>query len=97
MKPVLGLILTYLIVNLGVVASGVGIGLLLRRVLPAVDLGAGILIGVVATGLSIHFFLRLLSFAEVFDLTDLEGDDFAPPVRVYSVGSTRSERKRRRK
>ena len=45
----------------GVIASGIGIGLLLRWVLPSVDLGAGILIGIVSIGLSIHYFLRILA------------------------------------
>jgi hypothetical protein len=97
MKALLGLLITYLVVNLGVVASGVGIGLLLRWALPSVDLGTGILIGVVTTGLSIHYFRRLLSLAEFHDLTDLEDDDFAPPIWVYPQGPARSGRKRKRK
>ena len=97
MKALLGLLFTFLAVNLAVIASGIGIGFVLRWVLPSVDLGAGILIGVVSTGLSIHYFHRLMTFSELFSFRDLEDDDFDSSVRIYPVGSTRSGRKRRRK
>ena len=47
MRAFVGLLVTFLAINLGVIASGTGIGFLLRWVLPSVDLGAGILIGLV--------------------------------------------------
>ena len=97
MKPVLGLLALYILVNLGVLASGVGIGLVFRWMLPSVGLGTGILIGVVSTGLSVHYFLRIMSFIEYFDLTRDEDDDFLPPIQVYSVEPTRSVRKRKRR
>jgi hypothetical protein len=98
MKSVLLLLVSYLVVNFGIVASGVAIGFLLRWVLPSVDLGASILIGVVTTGLSIHFFHKLMALGDVFELPELEDDDLALPVRVYPVvGSSRSARKRKRK
>lgn len=97
MKPLLGLLITYLVVNLGVIAASVAIGFLLRWLLPSVDLGTGILIGIVSIGLSIHYFFRLLSFAEFHDFAEEDDDDFVPPVRVFPVGSTRSGRKRKRK
>ncbi len=97
MKALLGLLTTFLVVNLGVIAFGIGIGLLLRWLLPSVDLGTGILIGVVSMGLSIHYFSRILAFGEVRDFPDGEDDDFRPPIIVYPQSLPRSGRKRKRK
>jgi len=97
MKPVLGLLSIYILVHLGIIASGVGIGLVLRWMLPSVSLGTGILAGVASTGLSLHYFLRLLTFIEYYDLSRGEDDDFPPPIQVYPVGPTRSVRKRKRR
>lgn len=96
MKSVLGLLLVYLVVFLVFVACGVVTGFVLRWALPSVDLGTGILIGVVSTGISLHFFLRLMDFFEYVNLTTDE-DDELPPIRVYPVGVGRSSRKRKRK
>ena len=97
MKAFLGLLVTFLVVNLAVIASGIGIGLLLRWVLPSVDLGAGILIGIVSIGLSIHYFLRILALGEVLEFPDGEDDDFSAPIIVYPQSPSRSGRKRKRK
>lgn len=96
MKPVLGMFFIYLIFNLGLIAFGVAIGFLLHWILPSVDLGTSILIAVVATGFSIHYFIRLLKFSEYLDLPRSEEDDDLPPIWVYPA-STRSARKRKRK
>ncbi len=97
MKPVLGLLAIYLFVHLGFIALGVGIGFLLRWLLPSVDLGTGILVGVVSTGLSVHFFLRMLALSEYLDVMEDEDGDSSSLIRVYPVGQTRSTRKRKRK
>jgi hypothetical protein len=70
MKPLLVILVTYLAINPGMAALRIGMGFLLHWILPAVDLGISILIGVVVTGLSIHFFIRLLIALEAFDITD---------------------------
>jgi hypothetical protein len=97
MKAILGLLFVYVLVNLGLIALGVGIGFLLHWMLPSVDLGTGILIAVVATGFSIHYFIRLLWFSEFLEPPRYEEDDNLPPIRVYPLGSPRSGRKRKRK
>jgi hypothetical protein len=74
----------------------VGIGSLLHRMLPSVDLGTDILVGVVSAGFSIHYFIRLPWFSEFLELPRYE-DDESPPFRVYPLGSLRSGRKRKRK
>ncbi len=96
MKAVLGLLITFLVVNLGVIASGVGIGLLLHWVLPSVDLGEGILIGIVSTALSIHYFGRILALGKVRDFPDGDDDDFGAPIIIYPQSPSRSGRKRKR-
>jgi hypothetical protein len=58
----LGVLLIFLIVESGLIAIGIGFGFLLHRTIAAVDVGTGILIGVVATGFSILFFVRLMTF-----------------------------------
>ncbi|MEJ7618201.1 MAG: hypothetical protein WKF30_14835 [Pyrinomonadaceae bacterium] len=60
----LWVVLVYLVINLFLLGLGLGLGFLLHWVLPAVDLGVGILIGVVTTGLATHFFLRLNHLSE---------------------------------
>ncbi len=97
MKAALGLLLVYALINLGMIAVAVGIGFLLHWILPSVDLGTGILIAVVATGFSIHYFIRLIWFSDFLELTRYEYDDVSPTVRVYPLASPRSGRKRKRK
>ena len=96
MRSVLGLLALYIMFNLGLVAVGGVVGYLLHRMLPSIDLGMGILIGVVSTGFSIHYFIRLLQFAEFLEPPHYEGDDGLPPIRVYPLASPRSGRKRKR-
>ncbi len=97
MKVFLGLLFVYLVLNLGLIAVGVGIGFLLHWMLPSVDLGTAILIAVVSTGFSIHYFVRLLRFSEFLESPRYEYDDNLPPVRVYPLAAPRSGRKRKKK
>ena len=46
MMAILGLLFVYILINLGMVAVGVGIGYLLHWLLPSVDLGTSTLIAV---------------------------------------------------
>ncbi len=96
MKAILGLLVVFILINLGLIAVGVGIGSLLHWMVPSIDRGTSILIAVVATGFSIHYFIRLLKFSEYLDLPRSEEDDELPPIWVYPA-STRSARKRKRK
>ncbi len=96
MKAILGLLFLFILINLGLIAVGVAIGFLLHWILRSVDLGTSILISVVATGFSIHYFIRLLKFSEYLAPPRSEDDDELPPIWVYPA-STRSARKRKRK
>jgi hypothetical protein len=54
----------YLAINLFLLGLGIGIGFLLHWILPAVDLGVGILIGVVTTIASVNLYLRFHGITE---------------------------------
>ena len=54
MRSLLGFLFIYLLVKTFLIALGVGIGFLLHWIVPAIDVGMGVLIGVVATGFSIY-------------------------------------------
>ena len=62
MKSFLSLLFFYLLFNVLLIALGIGIGFLLHWILPAVEIGMSILIGVVASGISLHFGIQLNSF-----------------------------------
>lgn len=97
MKVFLGLLLVYLVIHLGLIAIGVGFGFLLHGLMPSVDLGMGILTGVVSAGFSIHYFFRLLGFFGFLELPLDPDDDEFPPIRVYPLGPSRSAKRRKRK
>ena len=97
MLPLLGLLAIYLLINLGLIGLGVGIGFLLHWMLPSVDLGMGVLIGVVATGFSIHYYARLMKVVDAYNHYEDEDEDLLPPSRILVLGSPRAGRKRKRK
>jgi hypothetical protein len=84
----------YLIIQLLLVGVGAAVGLLLHWVAPAVDLGSAVLIGVVSTGFSVHFFGKLISALDV-DVPGEEGDDEERVVRLYPVKPPRPRRRKR--
>ncbi len=70
MKSLFGMLFLYLLFNVLLIALGIGIGFFLHWILPAVEIGMSILIGVVASGFSLHFWIRL--FAYLGDYTEEE-------------------------
>ena len=62
----LTIIVFYLIVLVFIVGLGAGIGFLLNWMMPTVELGIGILIGVVATGFCLDLVGRLLNSYDSF-------------------------------
>jgi hypothetical protein len=61
MKWLLSFLAAYLILLIGLLVLSIGTGYVLHRLMPSVDLGMGILIGLVATGFTIHFFARIMT------------------------------------
>ncbi len=57
-------LITFLGISLFLLGLGTGIGFLLHWILPGVDLGIGILIGVVTTIATIGFYMRLNRITE---------------------------------
>lgn len=89
----------YVLIKLVIVGVGVAFGFLLRWLIPAIETGTAVLIGMIATGLTIHFLGRLIAFADSVDPTDPELDlERAPRVVILdSIEPLRSRRSRKRK
>jgi hypothetical protein len=95
MKAILGLLTTFLVVHLGVIASGIGIGLLCAGCCPR-SIWERYPHRVVSMGLSIYYFLRICLSGGA-RLPRWEDDDFRPPIIVTRKSLPRSGRKRKRK
>ena len=94
--------LLFFIILIFLVGLGTGIGLLLHALIPAVDQGMGILIGLVAAALALHFLGRLLDMAPLTtpdaDLDDLdEALAVRPPLRVSDIAPLPPLPRRRRR
>ena len=85
MKSFLGLLFLYLLINVLLIAIGIGIGFLLHWIVPAVEIGMSILIGVVASAISLHFWVRLFIHLEDYAEEELFFDQLSeitpPPPR----------------
>ncbi len=94
----LGILFLFLLIEALLLGAGIGIGFLLHRLLPAVDLGVGILIGVVTTGFAVYFYGRLLAALQAHEdqqaIEELE-QEIIP--RIFTMGPLPSERKRKRR
>lgn len=94
MKSLVTIATLYLMIGALLLAAGMGIRSLLHWVLPGVDLGTGILTGVLTAGLSAHFLLRVMaSVAEFYEASDEEAGGLAH--RIYFVAPLRHKRRRK--
>jgi hypothetical protein len=59
----------------GICGCGLGLGLLLHWLIPAIDRGTATLCGLVATGVALWSFGQLMTFVE-----PLEAEEESPPV-----------------
>lgn len=82
MRSLLGFLFIYLLVKTFLIALGIGIGFLLHWIVPAIDVGMGVLIGVVATGFSIYFFGRISALPDPSTLEDLEPETVSPVTYI---------------
>ncbi len=97
MGALLGLLGIYVLIMLVLLGVGLGIGALLHWLVPAVDLGVGMLIGVVTTGLALHLLARLIAVLERSEddiQTDVEAE-LRPILTQYEVIPRRRRPKRR--
>jgi hypothetical protein len=83
---ILGGFIIYLLIKLFLLGVGIGVGFLLHWLIPAIDVGIGVLFGVIATGCSL-FFGRLSTLPDA-DL--VEGMELEPMDRmIYRLGPPR--------
>src|SRR4051812_45413874 len=95
MWPMLGVLLIYLIRESVLIAVGIGVGCLLHRMIPTVDVVTGIFIGVMATSFTIHYFTRLMRLIRVEEDV-VEGTEGRPGTVLYPISPARPRRKRNR-
>jgi hypothetical protein len=107
-KPAVGSLLllvlgVYLLILLVMLALAIGLGWLLRKIIPAVEVGTGIVIGLLAAGFALHLLIKI--FGALFRDIVLppqpieEEEDDEPPV-IYALpplpGRRRKMRRRQR-
>lgn len=102
-RSILSTLLIYGLFNLFFLGLGLALGFLLHWIIAAVDLGVAILIGVVVTGLSLHFFIQLMLRRPVLEPLDFDDEldlelepEPGPRLRVYPVAPLPPRRRRRK-
>jgi hypothetical protein len=68
------LLMLYLLILMLICIPGLGIGFLLHWAIPAMDVGTGTLIGVIAISAAAHFFLEMMASLERTHDAQLESD-----------------------
>ena len=78
-------------------AIGLGVGILLHRLVPAIDLGMATLIAVVTLGGCFLWLSRISTLEALYGHDDFEGSDITwSPTPQAELRSTRRKRQRRR-
>jgi len=90
----LAVIVVLTLILLLVCGLGIGIGFLLHWLFPAIDLGMAVLIGVVASGWAIHFFVRLYNTVDT--IMEHERDSELDEVVVKPLRARYRARRSRR-
>jgi len=98
MRAFLGTLLIFGTICAFLLVLGAGIGFLLHWLMPSVDLGIGILIGVITIGFTAQLFARISSMPLDDPLDDATfAEPFTPQRITYLIDPTPSPRRRRRK
>jgi hypothetical protein len=85
------------LLSMGVwIAVGLGVGFVLHRLVPAIDVGMGTLIGVVALGGCFLWLSRISTLEALYSHDDIEESDATWSTRLQ-VEPRPSRRKRRRR
>jgi hypothetical protein len=86
------------LLSMGVwMAIGLGVGFLLHRLVPAIDLGMGTLIGVVALSGCFLWLSRISTLEAIYGHDNIEESDITwSPTPQAELRSTRRKRQRRR-
>jgi len=67
MRSCLGTIAVFALIELFIIGVGLGIGFLLSWLMPSIELGAGTIVGVVATSVSMYVFTRIITLPDAYD------------------------------
>jgi hypothetical protein len=85
----------YLIIKIILLCISIGIGFLLHWIMPSIDLGIGILIGVISTGISAYTFVKITEATESYLNEEEEAE--TPRLRIYPIEPFVGTRRKRRK
>ena len=98
MRALLGFLTIFGLIGLLLLTLGAGIGFLLHWLLPGVDLGIGMLIGVITIGFTAQLFARISSMPLDDPLDDPTfAEPFTPQRITYLIDPTPPQRRRKRK
>jgi hypothetical protein len=98
MRALLGFLLIFGVIGTLLLALGAGIGFLLHWLMPSVDFGIGMLIGVITIGFTAQLFARISSLPLDDQLDDPTfGEPFTPQRITYLIDPTPPQRRRKRK
>jgi len=97
-----GLVILALVIASMLLGSGIGIAYLLRWIMPSVDLGMGMLIGVLTIAISAYFVGKITNSIRENDVIYIGGDeeddeDDGPKASVYPFRRNRSSKSKRRR
>ena len=97
MRSLLSFLTIFLVIMGVLVGFGMGVGVLMRWLVPAIDVGVGTLIGVVATGFALLFFGRLMTLPDLSLEEDVEPHIVwrMTPPRMESLASRRKRQRKR--
>lgn len=98
MRALLGFLLLFGIIGAVLLTLGTGLGLLLHWLMPSVDFGIGILIGVITIGFTAQLFARISSLPIDDPLDDATfTEPFTPQRITYLIDPPPPQRRRKRK
>jgi hypothetical protein len=96
-RALLGFLVIFGLIGLLLLALGAGIGFLLHWLLPEVDLGIGMLIGVITIGFTAQLFARISSMPLDDPLDDPTFVEPFTPQRITYLIDPPTPRRRKRK
>jgi hypothetical protein len=98
MRALLGFLLIFGTIGAILLALGAGIGFLLHWLLPSIDFGIGMLIGVITIGFTAQLFARISSLPLDDPLDDTSFIEPLTPQRItYLIDPAPPQRRRKRK